>query len=124
MHTTAVPASTISTTLRTLGVKDINSGVSTGTVQFAGEGELLESFSPVDGQLIGAVKGASRTEYDSLITTAQMAFAGRLVAFNAVELGPITELKPVVEGWEGQRGYMPMQGNGSLEVSFSPFIKQ
>lgn len=57
-------------------------------------------------------------------TTAQMAFAGRLVAFNAVELGPITELKPVVEGWEGQRGYMPMQGNGSLEVSFSPFIKQ
>ena len=37
--------------LEQLGVKDINEGTSTGSNHFS-NGELIESFSPVDGQLI------------------------------------------------------------------------
>jgi aldehyde dehydrogenase (NAD+) len=39
-----------------------------------GEGELLESSSPVDGALIGSVRGASKAEYDKAIATAQKGF--------------------------------------------------
>lgn len=60
---------------------------------------------------------------EAICAPGQIAFAGRLVAFHAVQLGPTTELKPVVEGWEGQRGYMPMSGRGSLAVSNQPYIE-
>ena len=38
--------------LAQLGVKAINEGTSTGNEWFS-NGELIESYSPVDGQLIG-----------------------------------------------------------------------
>ena len=41
--------------LKELGVKDINEGTSTGSNNFS-NGEILESYSPVDGQLIGKVR--------------------------------------------------------------------
>jgi aldehyde dehydrogenase (NAD+) len=52
----------------------MNSGVSTGANWMKGEGELLESSSPVDGALIGSVRGASKAEYDKAIATAQKGF--------------------------------------------------
>lgn len=60
---------------------------------------------------------------EAICAPGQVAFAGRLVAFHAVQLGPTTALKPVVEGWEGQQGYMPMDDRDSLAVSNQPYLK-
>ncbi len=64
----------IAQVLSDLGLVDINSGVSTGSVWMRGKGDLLDSYSPVDGALIGKVRGASRQEYEQVVATAQNAF--------------------------------------------------
>lgn len=75
MNTTAAAApNKIKDLLNLLGVQDVNSGVSTGAHWLRGEGALLESHSPVDGALIGTVRGASKAEYEAAITTAQQGF--------------------------------------------------
>jgi aldehyde dehydrogenase (NAD+) len=60
-------------TLKTLGLKETNDGCSTGQNWFA-NGDVLESYSPVDGKLIGKVKTATKADYDKLIKTASEAF--------------------------------------------------
>jgi aldehyde dehydrogenase (NAD+) len=42
-----------------LGIKDVNEGTSTGL-----NGEILESYSPVDGQLIAKVKTTTAADYE------------------------------------------------------------
>ena len=74
MSTLTLTTNQIADILKKLGVQEMNSGVSTGANWMKGEGELLESFSPVDGALIGSVRGASRAEYDKAIATAQKGF--------------------------------------------------
>lgn len=64
----------ITEALKKLGVKEINPGISTGTKWIESAGTIVESHSPVDGQLIGKVKTATQKEYDSVIATAQEAF--------------------------------------------------
>ncbi|MCB0382208.1 MAG: aldehyde dehydrogenase family protein, partial [Psychroserpens sp.] len=59
--------------LNQLGVKDINEGTSTGSNNFS-NGELIESYSPVDGQLIGKVKTTTRADYDKVMDAATKAF--------------------------------------------------
>jgi len=59
--------------LAILGVKAINEGTSTGNNHF-GNGELLESYSPVDGQLIGKVKTTTAADYEKVMQTATAAF--------------------------------------------------
>lgn len=59
--------------LEELGVKAINDGSSTGSEWFS-NGELIESYSPVDGNLIGSVKGSTREDYDRVMETAVKAF--------------------------------------------------
>ena len=59
--------------LEALGLKKENYGSSTG-LKSSGEGELIESYSPVDGQLIGSVTSTTRSEYDSIINTASQAY--------------------------------------------------
>ncbi len=59
--------------LKTLGVKEINDGCSTGQNWFS-NGDVIESYSPVDGKLIGKVKSATKSDYDKLIQTAAEAF--------------------------------------------------
>ncbi len=56
-----------------LGVKDINEGTSTGSNNFS-TGEILESFSPVDGKLIGKVKTTTKEDYEKLMTVATSTF--------------------------------------------------
>ena len=63
----------IKTSLETLGVKDVNSGASTGLDCF-GSGEEIASYSPVDGKLIGKVTGATQEDYDKIISSAKAAF--------------------------------------------------
>ena len=44
-----------------LGLKDINDGTSTGSNNFS-NGEIIESYSPVDGKLIGKVKSTTKED--------------------------------------------------------------
>jgi aldehyde dehydrogenase (NAD+) len=51
-----------------------NEGVSTGLNWLNGNGQLINSTSPVDGQLIGAVSTADKTNYEAVIKKATAAF--------------------------------------------------
>jgi len=59
--------------LHQLGVKEINEGTSTGSNTFS-NGELLESYSPVDGKLIAKVKTTSPEDFDKMMQVATEAF--------------------------------------------------
>jgi aldehyde dehydrogenase (NAD+) len=57
-----------------LGLKSINEGTWTGTKAVGQSESYLESFSPVDGKLIGMVSITTRADYDKVIDNAQFAF--------------------------------------------------
>lgn len=59
--------------LKRLGLNEINEGTSTGQNWFS-NGEILESYSPADGQLIGKVKASTKEDYEKAIASAQEAF--------------------------------------------------
>jgi aldehyde dehydrogenase (NAD+) len=59
--------------LQQLGVKAINEGTSTGSNNFS-NGELIKSYSPVDGQLIGKVKTTTKEDYERMMDAAISAF--------------------------------------------------
>ncbi len=59
--------------LKSLGIKEINDGCSTGSNWLA-SGEVIESYSPVDGKLIAKVKGATKADYLKVIDAAKSAF--------------------------------------------------
>jgi len=59
--------------LQQLGLKAINDGTSTGSENF-GSGDLISSYSPVDGTLIGKVKATTPEEYEKVMQTATAAF--------------------------------------------------
>lgn len=60
--------------LESLGVKKNNSGVSTGTQWLRSKGERIESWSPVDGKLIGSVQSADESTYKRVVKTSSDAF--------------------------------------------------
>lgn len=59
--------------LEALGLKEINEGTSTGSNNF-GSGEIIESYSPVDGKLIGKVTTTTKEDYEKVMETATVAF--------------------------------------------------
>lgn len=59
--------------LRNLALQSKNPGTSTGTVSM-GSSTYIDSFSPVDGKLIGSVSITSAEEYEKVINTALEAF--------------------------------------------------
>ncbi|MES2774869.1 MAG: aldehyde dehydrogenase family protein [Bacteroidota bacterium] len=61
--------------LNALNIAAISPAISTGKLWVEGSETAMESYSPVDGKLIGTVKTASHSEYDATIATAQKAFA-------------------------------------------------
>ena len=63
----------IDNALKSLGIKELNEGTSTGYETFA-SGEVLESYSPVDGALIAKVRTTSKEDYEKVMTTATEAF--------------------------------------------------
>ena len=63
----------ISTSLNKLGVNKKNAGSSTGTVSFD-NGKNIDSFSPVDGSLIGSVSQTTEEEYEKIMQSAVSAF--------------------------------------------------
>jgi aldehyde dehydrogenase (NAD+) len=60
--------------LKTLGLNEVNAGTSTGQKHFGSNSELIESYSPVDGKLIGKVNVTTPEEYEQLMQTAEAAF--------------------------------------------------
>jgi aldehyde dehydrogenase (NAD+) len=74
MPTITASPSQIADLLQQWNIADECSGVSTGNTTSAGEGEKIPSHSPVDGALIGVVRGASEREYEAAIATAQKGF--------------------------------------------------
>ena len=59
--------------LKELGLKEINNGSSTGSDCFS-SGELLESYSPVDGRLVGKVRCSTKKDYEKVMSAATSAF--------------------------------------------------
>lgn len=59
--------------LKSLGIKDLNNGCSTGS-QFFANGTIIESYSPVDGKLIAKVQVANEADYEKVVKVASEAF--------------------------------------------------
>ncbi|WP_394748294.1 L-piperidine-6-carboxylate dehydrogenase [Spongiimicrobium salis] len=59
--------------LEQLGIEALNPGTSTGMESFA-SGDVIASYSPVDGQLIAKVTSTSEADYERTLKTAQSAF--------------------------------------------------
>lgn len=59
--------------LSQLGITEINKGTSTGLESFS-NGELIASYSPVDGSLIAKVQGSTKEDYEAVMAKAQEAF--------------------------------------------------
>ncbi|MBL0740229.1 L-piperidine-6-carboxylate dehydrogenase [Chryseolinea lacunae] len=60
--------------LTTLGLKKNNQGVSTGSKWYRSGGGLIESYSPVDGKLIGSVYGGDEKTWDKVVKQSEEAF--------------------------------------------------
>lgn len=60
--------------LTRLGIKDINSGVSTGTEWLESTGETNNSYTPIDGTRLAGVKHAMKDDYEKIIQKARNAF--------------------------------------------------
>lgn len=60
--------------LKQLGLEQENKGVSTGSEWLQSGGEKLQSFSPVDGKLIGSVTATDKVAYDKVVAKALEAF--------------------------------------------------
>ena len=63
----------IDISLQKLGITSNNLGTSTGTKFFA-SGEKIDSISPVDGSVIGAVISTTKDDYEKVIESAMSAF--------------------------------------------------
>ena len=63
----------IETALKQLNIKPLNDGTSTGLNSF-GNGEIIESYSPVDGSLIGKVTTTTKEDYEMVMKKAEEAF--------------------------------------------------
>ena len=59
--------------LEQLEVVAINEGTSTGSNNFS-NGAIIESYSPVDGKLIGSVKTTTKEDYEKMMSVATSAF--------------------------------------------------
>lgn len=70
----------IKAALQSLGVRKSNTGTSTGKKWIKSSGKFIESFSPVDGQIIGSVESTDEKSFEKVVAQAEKAFvAWRLV---------------------------------------------
>ena len=60
--------------LKILHVEPENYGIGSGSKWIKSTGEKIDSFSPVDGKLIGSVTAADKDSYEKIIRTAEDAF--------------------------------------------------
>jgi aldehyde dehydrogenase (NAD+) len=74
MSTATAQGINIEPALLKLGLKKTNEGTSTGK-HFFGNGPVIDSYSPVDGQLIGSISTTSAEDYAAVVKAAQEAYA-------------------------------------------------
>lgn len=60
--------------LKVLGIKALNPGVSSGKKWYKTTGPVLQSFSPVDGKLIAKVNSCDKKSFEKLINQSKKAF--------------------------------------------------
>ena len=60
--------------LRRLGIKNINSGATTGAEWLKTSGDITESISPIDGVLIAKIRNSTLADYEKVMSKAQEAF--------------------------------------------------
>lgn len=60
--------------LKVLSINDTNAGVSTGVNWIKSKGEMISSYSPVDGKLIGHIISADKESYETVLANAEKAF--------------------------------------------------
>jgi len=60
--------------LKRLGIREINSGVSTGTTWMVANGRVTDSVSPIDGEVIASVRNAGIEDYEEVMGKAEEAF--------------------------------------------------
>ena len=60
--------------LNALNIKENNQGVSTGINWIESSGKKIDSFSPVDGTLIGSVTTGDEAAYEQMMEKAEEAF--------------------------------------------------
>jgi aldehyde dehydrogenase (NAD+) len=65
----------IKESLKVLGIKSRNAGVSTGVKWLRSKGPIIKSHSPVDGKFIGQVTSADEQAFDKVLTQSKKAFA-------------------------------------------------
>ena len=53
--------------LQTLGIEATNQGVSTGVNWLNSQGSIIDSYSPVDGKKIGAIKTTNSRQKDCIV---------------------------------------------------------
>jgi hypothetical protein len=61
----------IEKSLNLLGVNKDNKGTSTGLISF-GDGKKINSYSPVDGNLIGSVNSSTAKDYEKVVQAASL----------------------------------------------------
>jgi aldehyde dehydrogenase (NAD+) len=62
------------TVLNRLGIREVNHGVSTGQKWLVTGGEVTDSVSPIDGEVIARVTNATMDDYENVMRTAVKAF--------------------------------------------------
>ena len=71
---TAIAATNIKEVLSELGIKETNSGASTGSNWLSTNGEKIDSVSPVDAQHIASVTAATIEDYNKVVDRAHEGF--------------------------------------------------
>lgn len=64
----------ITEVLKQLGIKENNYGASTGSKHITTKGKKIDSFSPVNGHLIGSINAATAEDYTNVMSVAEEAF--------------------------------------------------
>ena len=60
--------------LSTFGIEQTNNGASTGSTWIKTQGEIIDVYSPVDGELMASVKSAEAADYEKVIQKASEAY--------------------------------------------------
>lgn len=119
----AVDYNRLQAALQRLGIKEINSGATTGTQWFETQGKLIESTSPADGKLIAKIKEGSLEDYNRIVDIAHNAFKewrevpgpkrGEIVRQMGEELRKYKEDLGMLVAWE--MGKIYMEGLGEVQ---------
>ncbi len=115
--------SEIQQVLKDLGIEAVNPGLCTGTKWIETSGDVLTSFSPVDGSAIGGIRQGTRADYEMLVARAGEAFRewrmvpapkrGEIVRLMGIELRKYKEPLGKLVSWE--MGKIIQEGMGEVQ---------